>query len=229
MLPRRGRRATSAAMNERQAAIFDLDGVLVDTARHHYAAWKRLAAELGFDFTEAQNERLKGVSRDESLRILLECGGLERSAEERKALAERKNRWYVEMLSGLTEADLLPGSMACLTRLKAMGIPAALASASKNAPMILRQLAIADLFRAVVDGNSGAKVKPDPELFLMAAAKMRIEPRACVVFEDAAAGIEAAHAAGMYAVGVGRRSNLPEADIIVPDLAHCDLAALFPA
>ena len=205
--------------SEIQGALFDLDGVLVDTATYHYLAWKRLAAELGFDFTEADNERLKGVSRMRSLEILLEIGRITMAEPQKEEAAHRKNTWYVEYLHTLDETALLPGSRDYLCLLKEHGIRIALGSASKNAPLILEKLNIAHLFDATIDGNSVAKAKPDPEVFLKGAAAIGVAPARCVVFEDALAGIEAAKAAGMKAIGIGPPHLLPGADRYVPSLA----------
>lgn len=202
-----------------QAALFDLDGVLVDTAKYHYLAWKRLAEELGFHFSEADNERLKGVSRMRSLAILLEVGGIVGLPEdEQEVLATKKNTWYVEMLGQLTEEDVLPGAREVLLAFRQRGIRTALGSASKNAPLILEKLGIAPLLDAVVDGNSAYLAKPDPQVFLLGAKALGVAPTACVVFEDAVAGIEAAHAGNMVAVGVGELEKLPEADYHIPGL-----------
>ncbi|ADN02471.1 beta-phosphoglucomutase [Spirochaeta thermophila] len=204
-----------------KGAIFDLDGVIVDTARYHYLAWRRLAEELGFEFTPEHNERLKGVSRMRSLEILLEVGGISVSPEEKQQLAEKKNRWYVEYISALTPDALLPGAREFLTWLRDRGVKIALGSASKNAPLILDRLGITGLFDAVVDGTMVEKAKPDPEVFLKGAGLMDVDPRECVVFEDAVAGIEAARRGGMKAVGVGDPEVLAEADWVVRSLAEC--------
>lgn len=201
-----------------EGAIFDLDGVIVDTAKYHYLAWRWLAAGLGFEFTPEHNERLKGVSRMESLDILLKIGGVEASEEEKSTLADLKNNRYKEYISALDETELLPGAKAYLTRLRGEGVKIALGSASKNALFILDRLRIADLFDAVVDGNHTAKAKPDPEVFLLACRKLGLPPEQCVVFEDAAAGVAAAKAAGIPVVGVGKRENLPEADMVIAGL-----------
>jgi beta-phosphoglucomutase len=201
-----------------EGAIFDLDGVLVDTAKYHYLAWKRLAKELGFDFTESDNERLKGVSRLRSLEILLETGGIEMTEDQKEQAAARKNAWYVEYLLTLDETALLPGAKSYLLQLKENGIRIALGSASKNAPLILGRLNIADLFDAVIDGNTVSKAKPDPEVFLKGAAALGLAPDQCVVFEDALAGIEAAKKGGMKAIGVGKPELLPGADQYVTNL-----------
>ena len=167
----------------KQAAIFDLDGVIVDTARFHYLAWKRLAAELGFQFTEAQNERLKGVSRMQSLEYLLDSGGLQNrfSQEEKEKMAARKNRWYGELIATLTEKDLLPGAERLLKELKAAGVAVVLGSASKNAPPILKSLGIQELFDAVVDGNMVQEAKPDPQVFTLGAELVGIPYEDCAL------------------------------------------------
>jgi len=200
-------------------AIFDLDGVLVDTAKYHYLAWKRLARELGFDFSESDNERLKGVSRMRSLEILLDIGGITMSENRKEQAADRKNAWYVEHLLTLNGTALLPGAKDYLLRLRENGIRIALGSASKNAPLILERLNIAAFFDAVIDGNSVAKAKPNPEVFLKGAKTINLLPEQCVVFEDALAGIEAAKAGGMRVIAVGNLELLPGADRYVNSLA----------
>ncbi|OMD03090.1 beta-phosphoglucomutase, partial [Paenibacillus odorifer] len=194
-----------------KGAIFDLDGVIVDTAKYHYLAWASLADELGFKFTEEDNERLKGVSRMRSLDILLEVGGLEFKEVEKLAMAEKKNRLYVEYISRLEESELLPGVKEYLTGMRSRGIGIALGSASKNAEFILNKLNITDLFDAVVDGNKVSLAKPDPEVFLIAAQEIGLQPDECVVFEDAEAGVQAGKAAGMKVVGIGKPEVLKEA------------------
>ncbi len=200
------------------AAIFDLDGVIVDTAKYHYLAWKRLASECGFDFTEADNERLKGVSRARSLEILLEIGGLAFDEAIKTQMAVRKNEWYVDYIHQMDVSELLPGAIDYLRRTRARGVKTALGSASKNAFLILDRLGISVLFDVIVDGTKVVKAKPDPEVFLHAADELGIPPANCVVFEDAEAGIEAAHRAGMGTVGIGSPSILKEADIVIPGL-----------
>lgn len=204
--------------NRWEAVIFDLDGVIVDTAKYHYLAWKRLADEKGIPFTEKDNERLKGVSRMASLEILLSLGNVDLSEEEKAVLANRKNTWYVEMIDRLTKAELLPGAEALLKRLKTDGVKIALGSASKNAERILARLEIGDYFDARIDGTKVSKAKPDPEVFLLAAKNVGAAPETCLVFEDAPAGIVAAKRAGMHVVGIGKRQNLPEADWILESL-----------
>lgn len=198
-----------------QGCIFDLDGVIVDTAKYHYMAWKRLADELGFTFSEKDNERLKGVSRMASLEILLEIGNLSFDSETKLYLAEKKNRWYVEYITAMKENEILPGVKEFIKSVKSAGFKTALGSASKNTFTILDRLKLMDYFDSIIDGNKVSKAKPDPEVFLLAAKELGIEPENCVVFEDAKAGIEAAKRAGMYCVGIGTKVNLPEADLVI--------------
>jgi beta-phosphoglucomutase len=205
-------------IHEMRAAIFDLDGVIVDTAKYHFLAWKRLANSLGFDFSQADNERLKGVSRTRSLEILLEIGGLEMDEKAKTQLAACKNDWYVESISKLNSSEILPGATEYIQHLRSRGIKTAIGSASKNTPLILDRLRIRTLFDAIVDGNQVSKAKPDPEVFLLAAKELGIPPSNCVVFEDAEAGIHAALNAGMGAIGIGRPSSLQEADIVIGGL-----------
>lgn len=201
-----------------RAAIFDLDGVIVDTAKYHYLAWKRLANEYGFDFTEADNERLKGVSRVQSLEILLEIGRLTFDDAAKAQMAARKNEWYIDYIRHLDASEILPGVIEYLQRIRVRGIKTALGSASRNAPLILERLGISALFDVIVDGNQVTNAKPDPEVFLRAADELGIPPASCIVFEDAEAGIEAAHRAEMGAVGIGNTRTLKEADIVIPGL-----------
>jgi beta-phosphoglucomutase len=201
-----------------KAALFDLDGVIVDTAKYHYIAWKEMANGLGFDITPEQNERLKGVSRMESLDIILGIGGVTVSEEERARLGASKNQRYVELVSQMDSSETLPGAREYLELLRRRGVKIALGSASKNAGMILDRLGIWSLFDAVIDGTKVSKSKPDPEVFLLGAEAVAVEPAACVVYEDAAAGVEAAKAAGMSVVGIGLAENLPKADLVVPGL-----------
>lgn len=205
-------------IHEMQAAIFDLDGVIVDTARYHFRAWKRLAHSLGFDFSEADNERLKGVSRVRSLEILLEIGGLTLDDDTKAQLADQKNKWYVESISQLDKSEILPGATEYLQRLRERGVKTAIGSASKNTPLILERLGITQLFDVIIDGNAVSKAKPDPEVFVKAAHALHVAPECCVVFEDAEAGIEAALVAGMGAVGIGKPGTLKEADVVVAGL-----------
>jgi beta-phosphoglucomutase len=201
-----------------KGCIFDLDGVIVDTAKYHFLAWKRLAGELGFEFTPEDNEALKGVSRMASLEILLRVGGIKKSQQEKEELAARKNGWYVEYISGMTPGEILPGSVRLLKQLRREGILTAIGSASKNARTILDGIKITDMFDAIVDGNKIHSAKPDPEVFVRGAEELKIDPSCCIVFEDAQAGIEAAIAGGMKCVGVGNPKLLGKADLVIPDL-----------
>ncbi|MGG3509147.1 beta-phosphoglucomutase [Paenibacillus lautus] len=205
-------------MSSISACLFDLDGVLVDTAKYHYIAWKRLAGELGFEFTEQDNERLKGVSRMASLDILLEVGGVKLDEGAKLALAEKKNAWYVEYISNMDESEILPGALEFIHALKERGIKVALGSASKNAMLILNNTGLTPYFDAIIDGTKTAQAKPDPEVFTMGAHELGARPDACVVFEDAEAGIEAATRAGMRSVGIGSPETLGRANIVLPSL-----------
>jgi beta-phosphoglucomutase len=205
-------------ITEMRAAIFDLDGVIVNTAQYHYLAWKRLAGQLGFDFTEEDNERLKGVSRVRSLEILLEIGGLALDEEKKAQIAAQKNDWYVDYIHHMDASEILPGAAEYLNIVRSRGVKTALGSASKNAPLILERLSITPLFDAIVDGNKVSKAKPDPEVFLRAAGELGIPPASCVVFEDAEAGVEATRRAGMGVVGVGKPATLKEADMVIAGL-----------
>ncbi|SRR3954447_8270611 len=210
-----------------RAAVFDLDGVLVDTAPIHAAGWRRVAADLGFTLTDDDDERLKGVSRYEALDIVLKIGGVTLSDPERDRIAEEKNEWYVSQISRLTPAALLPGAQDVLDRLRRHRVPTALASSSRNAPLIVRLTGIEDRFDAVVDAREVRRHKPDPEIFQTAARLLGVQAAACVIFEDAPAGVHAAAEAGGFVVGVGDPLVLVEADQVVSSLADVPLARLF--
>jgi beta-phosphoglucomutase len=212
-------------MSKIKACLFDLDGVVVDTAKYHYLAWSRLAKNLGFDFTKEDNERLKGVSRMRSLEILLEIGKVNATEEEKLNMAQKKNIWYVEYISKLDETEILPGVKNFLIELRGNGIKIALGSASKNSMMILNNLSLTSYFDAIVDGNKVSKAKPDPEVFLLGASELKVQPSECVVFEDAQAGIDAAKAANMKVIGIGQKDVLLNADKIFEGLsnAHMDI------
>lgn len=205
-------------MSQIKACIFDLDGVIVDTAMYHYKAWRRLANQLGFDFTLEQNEELKGISRIDSLKKILDWGALNKSEVEMQSLAALKNTWYVEMITKMTPKEILPGAKEFLELLRSKGYLTALGSASKNSELILNQIGLMHLFNVLVDGNKVTKSKPDPEVFLVAASELKVKPQECVVFEDAIAGIQAAKAGKMKAVGIGNVEVLKEADIVVAGL-----------
>ena len=213
-------------MNSVKACIFDLDGVIVDTAVYHYKAWKRLANQMGFDFTEEQNEKLKGVSRTRSLELILQWGGVTKTDAEKEELATQKNTWYVDMISHMKPDEILPGAKGFVQTCRDAGIKTALGSASKNSMMILEKIGMVNLFDAIIDGNKVSKAKPDPEVFLKGAEEVGIAPANCVVFEDAIAGIEAAIAGGMKSVGIGSPEVLGEANLVVSGLNEMSLEKL---
>ena len=201
-----------------KAFIFDLDGVIVDTAKYHYLAWRNLANSLGFVFTEEQNEHLKGVSRVKSLEILLEIGNINLSEGQKKALLDEKNNEYLEYVNKMTPDEILPGVINVLDFLDKKGVKFALGSASKNASLILEKVDLLGRFTALVDGNDVSKAKPDPEVFLIAASKLKKDPENCIVVEDAIAGIQAANKAKMLSVGIGSREVLNEANYVFKDM-----------
>jgi beta-phosphoglucomutase len=213
-------------MGKISACIFDLDGVVVDTAKYHYIAWKSLANELGFDFTEEDNEKLKGVSRMTSLDILLEIGGVELDEKIKLELADKKNKNYVEYILKMTPDEILPGVKDFFNELKKRGIKIALGSASKNAMTILNQLELTDYFDAVVDGTHVSNAKPDPEVFLKGAELLGVSPLECIVFEDAEAGVEAAINGNMKCVGIGSPDVLGKANIVVSGFVGFSMAQL---
>lgn len=208
------------------ACIFDLDGVIVDTAKYHFLAWKRLTDQLGIHFTMEDNERLKGVSRMASLEILLELGNMTIADEKKLEYATLKNRWYVEYINRMSPDEILPGSVKFIKELRKAGIKVAVGSASKNTPLILRRVGINELFDAVADGNNVGRAKPDPEVFLKAADMTGIDPGRCTVFEDAVAGVQAALNAGMFCIGIGSPVILKEAHMVVSGLNEMNLAKL---
>lgn len=208
------------------ACIFDLDGVIVDTARYHYLAWKRLAESLGVAFSEHDNEQLKGVSRIESLKLILKLGDVQLSAEDFDAALARKNAWYLEHIHKIGPEEILPGVIEFLRSVRERGMKIALGSASKNALLILQQIGLSDQFDAIVDGNKVSLAKPDPEVFLCAARELGVLPQACIVFEDAVSGVQAACAAQMAVVGIGREEVLHQADFVLPNFLGMDIAAV---
>lgn len=203
-------------MRKIKGLLFDLDGVLVDTAKYHFVAWRRLAEELSIPFDEKDNERLKGVSRMRSFEIILEIGNRTMDEVQKEAMCAKKNDWYVEYISALKPEELFPGVRKFLTDVREKGYKLSLGSASKNSRLILERLNITDLLDAVVDGALVSNAKPNPEVFLKGAELLGLKPEECIVFEDAAAGVEAAHRGNMLAVGIGTIENLPEADIVIP-------------
>jgi beta-phosphoglucomutase len=200
-----------------KAFLFDLDGVLTDTSELHFLGWKRLAEEQGILFTREDNEALRGVSRRESLNLLLK--GRQVSEEQAHQMMERKNGYYVDLVRQMTPADLLPGALEILAEIKELGLKQAIVSSSKNAWLVLDRLQIGQLFDAVIDGNAQARSKPYPDLFLLASQAVGVPPENCLVVEDAQAGIEAAHAAGMAALGLGPQERVGAAELVFPSLA----------
>ena len=200
--------------------IFDLDGVIVDTAKYHYLAWKKLANELGFEFTLEQNELFKGVSRSRCLEILLDIGEIKASQEQFDTWMIEKNEDYLKYIEKMDESEILPDVSKVLTFLKEKNIPMALGSASKNARSILKKVELLHYFDDIVDGTNVAKAKPDPEVFLIAAKGLGVRPENCIVFEDAVAGIGAANAANMLSIGIGNAKILSEADYNFKDFTE---------
>lgn len=203
--------------------IFDLDGVLTDTAVYHYQSWRRIAKGVNFDLTETHNEQLKGVSRAESLDIILGWAGVTRTLEEKAILLTEKNKHYLELIANLSAADILPGVVDFLENIRSGGLKTAVGSSSKNAPFILDKLQLTSYFDAIVDGNMVKQTKPDPEVFVNAAALLGLDAVHCLVVEDADAGVSAAKAAGMRVLGINGHGQLKEADLCVESLLNIDL------
>ena len=199
------------------AAIFDLDGVIVRSDRYHYLSWKRLSDEQGWHFDEELNHQLRGVSRLASLQIILDHNQATPTMAEKEAMATRKNGYYRTLLADISASDLLPGALEAIAAMRSGGLRTAVASGSKNAGYILERLAIETLFDALVTGHDVQRPKPDPQLFLLAAERLAIEPARCVVFEDAPAGIEAAIRGGMDSIGVGSPTLLHRARRVIED------------
>jgi beta-phosphoglucomutase len=209
-------------MNNKKAFIFDLDGVIVDTAKYHFLAWKKIANELNIDFTHEHNELLKGVSRVQSLDIILELGKVTASQEDKNLWLTQKNEDYLSYLVDMDESEILPGVMPILKYLKEKNQAIALGSASKNARPILEKTGILSYFDAIVDGNDVANAKPDPEVFLQAAKLLNVSPEDSIVFEDSVAGIQASNIAKMTSVGIGEATILYEAKYIFKDFTFID-------
>ena len=210
----------------KKAFIFDLDGVIVDTAKYHYLAWKKIASELGIEFTHEHNELLKGVSRVRSLDIILGLGEVDASQAQKDQWLIQKNEDYLSYLVDMDQSEILPGVMSVLEFLKANQQPIALGSASKNARPILEKTGILSYFDAIVDGNDVSNAKPDPEVFLQAAQKLGISNENSIVFEDSVAGIQAANIASMTSIGIGEASILNEAKFNFQDFTYIDEAFL---
>lgn len=203
--------------------IFDLDGVIVDTAKYHFLAWQKIAHQLGIEFTPEHNEELKGVSRVRSLDLILALGNMEASPEDKNKWLVQKNEDYLSYLVNMDESEILPGVLPVLIYLKENNQKIVLGSASKNAKPILEKAKIINFFDAIVDGNDVSNAKPDPEVFIQGAKKVNFSNEKCIVFEDSVAGIQAANIAGMTSVGIGEESILHEAQFVFPDFTHIDL------
>lgn len=199
-----------------RACIFDLDGVIVDTAKHHFVAWQRLADELSIPFTAEDNEQLKGLSRVDSLEVILALGGLVLDAQTKLQLMEKKNAHYLELIATMSPDELLPGVELFIRQLRQENIAIALGSSSKNAPQILDLIGLKHVFQAIIDGNSITLSKPDPEVFALGARALGLHPSECLVFEDAQAGVEAAISGGFPVIGVGTPESLQGADAVIP-------------
>jgi len=208
--------------------IFDLDGVIVDTSELHFRAWKRLAAELGIAFTRADNERLKGLSRLESLDEILSLASPRnhRARFRRIELAERKNSWYLKSVRGLEPKDILPGVGNFLAECRRYGLKTAIASSSKNAKAVINSLAITHLFDCIVDGSSVVQTKPNPQIFLAAAEELNEKPSSCIVLEDALAGVRAAGLAKMRCIGIAKKSASLPADLLIPGFSNFGIREL---
>ena len=210
----------------KKAFIFDLDGVIVDTAKYHFLAWQKIAAELGIEFTPEHNEELKGVSRIRSLDIILGLGNTQASQENKDLWLARKNEDYLAYIDKMNAREILPGVRMTLQFLKDHHQPIALGSASKNARPILEKVGLLEFFDAIVDGNDVTNAKPDPQVFLQAAEMLGASPENSIVFEDSVAGVQAANIAGMTSVGIGEKSVLHEAQYLFPDFTHIDTSFL---
>jgi len=207
-------------MNRKRGFIFDLDGVIVDTAKYHFLAWKKLANSIDIDFTEHQNEQLKGVSRIESLKKILKWGDITLSEADFNRLMADKNTNYLSYIATMDESEILPGVIKALQFLIDKKQPIALGSASKNSVEILNKVNLLNRFDAIIDGNAVTKAKPDPEVFLKAAQSIHFSPENCIVFEDSVAGIQAANRANMISIGIGEASILNEADVVFKDFTE---------
>ncbi len=204
--------------------IFDLDGVIVDTAKYHFLAWKKLANDLGIDFSEKQNEELKGVSRVKSLEKILDWGKTTVPEAVFTELMAKKNNDYLKYIEKMDQDEILADVPKVLDFLKDEQQPFALGSASKNARAILEKVALIEDFKSIVDGTNVSKAKPDPEVFLIAAKELKIVPENCIVFEDSVAGVQAANAANMISIGIGEKETLKEADYIFKDFTEISTA-----
>jgi beta-phosphoglucomutase len=209
-----------------KGCLFDMDGVIVDTAKYHFLAWQRLAHSLNVPFTEEQNEQLKGVSRADSLDRILAWGNISLPQERKEELMTLKNDWYLEYVATVTPAEMLPGVHNFLKELTAEGVKIGLGSSSKNALLILEKLEIMDLFDVIVDGNKVTVSKPNPEVFLRGAQELDLEPSEIIVFEDAQSGVKAALSGGFRCIGIGEPEVLNEAHVVIPGFEGVTLSSV---
>lgn len=201
-----------------EACLFDLDGVIVDTAKYHYEAWKRLADHLEIPFTEEDNEKMKGISRIDSLELILELGQKELSDRDKQKYCATKNTWYLDMVQRMSKEEILPGVEELIRELQSNDIRIGLGSASRNAPKILDLVGLTSSFETIIDGNAVENSKPHPEVFLKGAEALDVAPSRTIVFEDSAKGIDAAKTGGFIAVGLGQEEHLGHADLVLPSL-----------
>lgn len=209
-----------------KACLFDLDGVLVDTAIYHFQAWKMLGENFNYQLTEEQNEQLKGVSRVESLNRILDWASYSATDEQKEAWLKEKNDNYLQLISNMNPSEILPGVIDFLDQIKEEGYKIALGSASKNAEIILEKTGLMPWFDLIIDGNKVSKSKPDPEVFLKGAEGLSLLPSECIVFEDAQAGVEAAIKGGMKVIGIGEANVLSDADKVIPNFVGINSAEL---
>lgn len=212
--------------NQIKGCIFNLDGVVVDTGKYHYQAWRRLANQLGFDFSKEESESLKGFSRMASLEKILEWGGIYMPEAEKMHWADVKNNWYIELISQMKPGEILPGVLYFLRQVRESGLKTALSSASQSALPVLRSTNLEAFFDVILDGNTVKKVKPDPQCFLMAAQALELRPAECLVFEDAPLGIQAALYGGFTVVGVGRPEILAHAHLTISGFENLNINSL---
>ncbi len=210
-------------MTQITACIFDLDGVIVDTAKYHYQAWHQLALKLDLPFNEQENEKMKGISRMDSLEMMLKLGDREYSDIDKQKYCAAKNTWYLDLVSDMDKSEILPGIVEFIDHLKKENIKIALGSASKNARRILALVGLTDSFDEIVDGNDVIKSKPDPEVFVKGAGLLGTKPQHTIVFEDSAKGIDAAIAGSFKTVGIGSPDHLGHADIVVENLVNTSI------
>ena len=209
--------------------VFNLDGVIVDTAKYHYLAWRQLADEMGVDFPPEQHEKLRSLSRMESLEKILEWGGLYMTEAEKLHWADVKNNWYQGLIANMTPEEVLPGVLPFLNEVRSNGGRTALSSASRNAGAVLKSTQLESYFDVILDGSAARKAKPHPECFLLASVALGLMPSECIVFDDAVLGVQAARHGGFHIVGIGKAEHLPMAEFVIPGFENCNLAEILEA